>query len=203
MSEDNIALFDMDESLADLNKVVYSKLKELQSPAERDCYGAVEFTDLWDIRDPWIFKRIELIKSQPSFWSSLPEIPMGIEILNKAKEIGFDCHILTKGPKCYPNAWKEKLEWCQARFGDMPVHITSDKGMVYGKVLYDDYPGYVLRWLKHRPQGLVIMPEYFNNKDFHHKQVVKWNGKNIDQVVDALERSFNRKKSSCILPGLY
>tara|TARA_Y100000310_G_C20512920_1_gene729762 strand:+ start:436 stop:588 length:153 start_codon:yes stop_codon:yes gene_type:complete len=46
--------------------------------------------------------------------------------------------------------------------------ITEDKGIVYGKVLVDDYPCYIKRWLENRPRGLVIMPAHSYNRDFEH-----------------------------------
>ena len=65
--------------------------------------------------------------------------------------------------------------------------------MVYGKVLYDDYPDYIERWLKHRPRGLVVMPVNDHNKSFDHPNVFKWYGTNISELRIAFELTYYRK----------
>jgi hypothetical protein len=145
----NIGLFDLDGSLANHDKAVFEGLAALKGPDE----PAVE-----DVRDayqiPHLKARIDLITKQPSWWLNLEPIPMGFQVLRLAKEIGFQIHVLTQGPKTKPLAWKEKVEWCQKHLGpDIDIHITRNKGMVYGKFLYDDYPEYMLKWLEHRPEG--------------------------------------------------
>jgi hypothetical protein len=62
------------------------------------------------------------------------------------------------------------------------VTITHDKGLVYGAVLVDDWPDYILKWLEHRPRGLVIMPAHDHNAGFTHHNVVRYDGTNIDEV---------------------
>jgi 5'-nucleotidase len=92
------------------------------------------------------------------------------------------------------------VEWCRRHLGaETPVHITEDKGLVYGKFLYDDFPEYCLSWLRHRPRGLVIMPETSWNKDFNHAQVLKYSGKNLDEVRQALLICLQRKKGEPLL----
>jgi hypothetical protein len=70
---------------------------------------------------------------------------------------------------------------------------SSGKGRVYGRVLYDDYPDYMLKWLKNRPRGLGIMPVTQANKNFTHPQVVRYDGTNHKVVERALQAVFNRK----------
>jgi 5'(3')-deoxyribonucleotidase len=188
----NIGLFDMDGSLTDYEGQLTADLQKLMSPEEKSCYKGVS---VWKLEEhPHFRNRIRMIKAQTNWWLNLPEIRLGLGVLNIAQEIGFDIHILTKGPKWHPQAWKEKVEWCQKRFGrNIDIHITSDKGIVYGKFLYDDYPEYMFRWLKFRPRGLGIMPVNDNNRDFEHPQVIKFDGNNYDVVEDALKTCYNRK----------
>lgn len=78
----------------------------------------------------------------------------------------------------------------------MDITITRDKGLVYGKVLVDDYPGYIERWLKWRKNGLVIMPASKSNKDFKHEQVIRYDGSNLEEVSLAMESVKLRISSS-------
>lgn len=194
----NIGLFDMDGSLADYEQKLKDDLFLTMSPDE---IKNDSNKNIWDLDELYYYKqRIRTIKSQPNWWLNLPIMVNGFAILNMAREIGFDIHILTKGPKWYPTAWKEKIEWCQNYLGkDIDVHITSDKGLVYGKFLYDDYPEYMLKWLAYRPRGLGIMPVNNNNKDFEHPQVIKWDGSNecFHKIKEALVECFNRKVGKC------
>ena len=152
---ENIALFDMDGTLADYNGSMIKDLEEIKFPDETDYTPH----DWHNSRLPnYMLRRIKLISSRPEWWRSLPRIELGFEILRIAQEIGFDINILTKGPSNDSNAWKEKLEWVREHLGAVKVTITEDKGLVYGKVLVDDYKPYMDRWLKWRPRGLGIMP---------------------------------------------
>jgi 5'-nucleotidase len=191
ITSDNIGLFDLDGSLANYDKAVLEGLAALKSPDEspvEDVRGAYQI--------PHLKARIELISRQPNWWLNLEQIEMGFQVLHRAKEIGFQIHVLTQGPKTKPLAWKEKVEWCQKHLGsDIDIHITRNKGMVYGKFLYDDYPEYMLKWLEHRPRGLGIMPVNKGNKDFRHPQVVRWDGTNRDEVTERLRAAHKR------LPG--
>jgi 5'-nucleotidase len=179
---DDIGLFDMDGSLADFDGALRRDLERMRAPQEPPI-GA----DLWDDTPPHLEERMRLIRSSPGWWRSLPAIEAGFVVYRLAQELGFNNQILTKGPKRFATAWQEKLEWCQRYFGDdIDVHVVSDKRVVYGKFLYDDYPGYMLRWLRHRPRGLGIMPATEANQDFRHPNVLRWDGTNLDAVRRAL-----------------
>lgn len=188
MRSDNIGLFDMDGSLADYERQLVEDLEKLRAPEEPP------IGNVWEAENklPHLRARMNLIKAQPGWWFNLPEIGAGMQILREAMRIGFDCHILTKGPKKHPYAWAEKVQWVQHHIGDLQIHVTSDKGLVYGKFLYDDFPEYILRWLEHRPRGLAIMPVTAYNKHLVHPQIIQWNGENLEEVVKALELVKNR-----------
>ena len=82
-----------------------------------------------------------------------------------------------------------KKKWIDKNLGeDVDFTITRDKGLVYGKVLVDDYPQYIERWLKWRERGLVIMPANESNKYFNHQQVIRYDGTNLEEVSKAMER---------------
>jgi hypothetical protein len=124
---------------------------------------------------------------------------MGFNILRMLRKKGLKIHALTKGPVTNPNAWTEKVLWFQEYMNkEDKMNITQDKGLFYGKILVDDYPGYIKRWLKYRPRGLVIMPATNANGDFEHQQVVRYDGTNMseveDRVDDALKGMKGRKK---------
>ncbi|MCK5018074.1 MAG: hypothetical protein KAS32_13540, partial [Candidatus Peribacteraceae bacterium] len=106
---------------------------------------------------------------------------------------GFEIMILTKGPKSSPNAWKEKVEWCRLHVPDAKITITEDKSLVYGKVLVDDFPDYIIPWLKYRPRGLVIMPEHKYNIEFCNPRVVHTNGDNIGVIKEVLTQVKDRE----------
>jgi 5'-nucleotidase len=194
---DNIALFDMDRSLVDYDEGIINSLNMIVSHDEKkitkENIGQME-------RTRFTHERIKLIRSQTGWWFNLNPLQEGMKVLDMAREIGFQIHILTKGPKKLPTAWKEKVEWCQKHIGEnVDIHITSNKGMVYGKVLYDDYPEYMNQWIKNRPRGLGIMPSQFHNVDFQHPNVLKSNAENIEQVKTALSIAFERKPGEKIV----
>ena len=180
-----IALFDLDGSLADYESALARDLRKLQSPEETPMTG-----NLHDLeRQEHIHARMQLIKSMPGWWLSLPRIEAGFDVVSAAADLGYEMNVLTKGPGSHSIAWKEKLEWCKAQpeLHTANIHIVSNKGLVYGNVLYDDYPNYMAIWLEHRPRGLGIMPVTEYNKDFHHPNVIKYDG-NISEIREALEK---------------
>ena len=186
-NRENIALFDMDNTLCDYDGAMRRDLIAIDGLSESLPI------DFHKQAPNYIVKRMALIKNQPDWWLNLPELKIGMEIYKIAKEIGFDIHILTKGPKTKPNAWTEKVKWCHSHLGeDVKITITSDKSLVYGKVLVDDYPDYVLDWLKWRKRGTCIMPEHKYNENFRHPQVLKYNGNNMEDVKRTLNRAYNR-----------
>ena len=96
--------------------------------------------------------------------------------------------ILSKGPRSNPDAWAEKIVWCRRNMpdDDYGITLTDDKGLVYGKVLVDDWPKYVGRWLTWRRRGLVVMPAHPYNAGFEHPQVVRYDGTNLQEVRERL-----------------
>ncbi len=187
---ENIGLFDLDGSLANYDKAMLAGLESLRAP------GEAPIDDLWDLeRFPHLEARKTIISSMPGFWMSLEPIPKGFKILNMAIELGFRVVVLTQTPKTKPIAAQEKIMWIQKHLGDVDFELTRDKGLVYGRFLYDDYAPYMTKWLKHRPRGLGIMPEHEYNKNFNHPQLIKHTDspESLDQIRKALIAVRDRK----------
>lgn len=168
-----IALVDMDGTIVDYDGAMTRDLAKLRAPDEQP------FEDRGGPsgeNPPHIEERVRLIRHQPGWWRNLEPLPAGMALLRTLEAIGFQVNILTKGPSSTHSAWTEKVEWCARHIPGIPVTVTADKGLVYGKVLVDDWPPYIQRWQKWRPRGLVIMPAHRWNADFQHPNVVRYSG---------------------------
>jgi 5'-nucleotidase len=174
---DMIALFDLDDTLADYRGQVLRDLKRIASD------GEPPVAEVFSTK-PYLSARRKMITAQVGWWLNLPKFQLGWDVLEVVKELGYSVSILTKGPKTNHTAWSEKLQWCNkhlVKYID-GVTICHDKSIVYGAVLVDDFPAYIKSWLDHRPRGLVIMPAHDYNSDFIHPQVVRYDGTNILEV---------------------
>ena len=183
-----IALFDMDGTLADYDGALLRDLNKIRSPHEPKIEDA--HVDL-----PYIEARRHMISSQIGWWLNLKPFKLGFDVYHMCKALGYEVSILTKGPRSKYNAWSEKIEWCHKHLGKDEIDgvtITHNKGLVYGNVLVDDYPEYIEQWLKHRPRGLVIMPAHKFNENFQHKNVIRYDGLNFDEVHETLRIQFER-----------
>lgn len=188
-----IALVDLDGTLADYNGQLSRDMTKLVSPTEVD----YPFSAVHDNHAPdYIKARKTVITSQEGWWKNLDKYKPGMEILQVLVNIGFDIEILTKGPRTKPAAWKEKVEWCSENLNcNYKMNIVQDKGLVYGRVLVDDYPDYIVAWLKHRPRGLVIMPDHTYNRDYSHPNVYRYTG-NVIELTEILLKAYKRKESN-------
>jgi len=183
-----IALFDLDDSLADYTGAIRRDLELMRSPSEPEMPE-----DIWNHRYPaYIKQRIRTLRSVPGWWLNLEPIPAGMYAVELAKEMGYEVHILSKGPTSQPTAWKEKVEWCQ-KYLKADIHLVTDKSLIYGTFLYDDYVAYMNSWLVHRPRGLGIMPKNSINKDYSHPQVIHWDGENKDELFRAMKIAYDRE----------
>jgi hypothetical protein len=193
---ERIAWFDMDGSLFDFDGHLRKSLIPLCSPDELKLLYSMGLSEL-EKAYPHIEARTRLIKDLPGWWRDMPPLESGFEVFRMAQSVGFDCRILTKGPKLSPIAWMEKVQCCHEHLGDkIDIAIVSsedDKGEVYGRVLYDDYRPNMEAWLQNRPRGLGIMPVTESNKDFVHPNVVKYDGTNVDAVQAALQKAWDRQ----------
>lgn len=180
---ERIALIDLDGTVVDYDGQMKRDLEALRGPTEPP-FNALGPQD----QEPHIEARMSVIKRQPGWWRNLPELPSGMELVQMLRELGFSLNILTKGPHRTTSAWAEKVDWVRAHIPDAAVTITEDKGLVYGKVLCDDWPLYIKRWLAWRPRGLVIMPAHPWNAAFSHPNVIRYDGRPEvrEQVYDRL-----------------
>jgi len=195
---EDVALFDMDGTLCDYDRALSEKLEELRSPNEPQYISS--------IRDapPHIKRRADMIRASEEWWENLPRFQLGWDILEIAKNLDYRIMILTQGPRKNPSSWSGKKKWIDKNLGeDVDVTITRNKGLIYGKVLVDDFPGYIKGWLKYRKRGVVIMPANESNQNFIHPNVIRYDGTNINQVKKALELAKKRKyKESLDLSNL-
>ena len=171
-----IALIDLDGTLADYDAAMLRDLNAIRSPGE-----PVE-TIPHRSDEPYMKARAKMIRSQPGWWFNLEPIKTGFDVVELLKKYKFDLHVLTKAPHSVDAAWTEKVLWCRKHLPETDITITQKKGLVYGKVLVDDWVPYITEWLEHRPRGLVIMPVQRWNVGFTHPQVVRYDGTNITEV---------------------
>lgn len=134
-----IALIDLDGTLANYDLAMATALERLRSPEEpligEDLHHG----------PPWLEARQDLIKQAPGFWQNLDLIPRGFEVIDVLRALSFRLMVLSKGPRSAPNAWTEKVLWCQRHLPDARVTIGEDKGM--DRLLFDDWPPYIQSWL--------------------------------------------------------
>ena len=197
---EKIALFDMDGTLCDYHGAMVRSLELLQSPDELP----IDPCHLHGDVPSWLSERISLIRRVPGWWENLPRLDDGFAILELAIQIGFEPQILTKGPATTAIAWSEKLIWCQknlphaTRPDGTPqyilTHIVMDKGGTYGRMLTEDYPPYVMRWLKWRKRGLAVLLDRPYNRGFEHPQVVRYDGTSasLTMVRERMQAAFER-----------
>jgi hypothetical protein len=112
----------------------------------------------------------------------------GFQVLDVIKEIGFSLNVLTKGPFKTTSAWTQKVDWSREHLGDIPVTITEDKGLTYGRVLFDDWPPYIKDWLAWRPRGLVVMLGHTWNQGFVHPNVVRIDRSNLNADLEVVRK---------------
>lgn len=179
-NHDAIALWDLDGTLADYDPAMEEWLNKLRSPQET-----------WtgrghNVNEEWMRERIKLVRRLPGFWRDLRPLNLGFELIEAAKPFNFENHVLTKSPKAAFNAFTEKAEWCNYYVPDFHVTIGGKKQLVYGKVLFDDWPGYILPWLEVRPRGLAIAVAQPWNEGLTHPNLVRYDGTNLNEVVDRL-----------------
>ncbi len=188
------ALFDLDASLADYAGAMrrdMARYSDLQPPYPLHWEQGLP---------PYVKNLMNLIRERPGWWRNLEQIAAGFQVLDEAIRTGFDIHVLTKSPQHIPSAASEKVHWVREHIGpQMPngdtvdIHISDDKSLVYGRMLYDDYPVFMDAWLGARPRGLGIMPVNEFNADYRHEQVVRWDGTNFEEVQERMQEAFERE----------
>jgi 5'-nucleotidase len=191
MTAENICLFDMDGTLCDYENALAESMAFLRSPHEPPYTGVPK-----DDAPEYLRARANIIRSSVEWWAELPKLKLGFDIWYIAGLLNYRRMILTQGPKRNPNAWSGKKIWIDKNMGqDTDITITRDKGLVYGKVLVDDWPEYILRWLEWRPRGLVIMPASSSNAGFTHPQVIRYeSGSQLTGIKNRMEEVMLKEK---------
>ena len=187
---DITALFDLDGTLADFDGRMRQKMAEITSPGEPPWSPNNR-----DDEPKYLTNRRRLIKETPGFWANLNRLTDGFRVMGSAVMLGFGIMILSRGPGRGFNAWSEKVQWCKDHIAcKHKITLTEDKGLVYGRVLVDDWPPYIKDWLEWRPNGTVIMPARSYNVDFVHPQVLRYiQDVNDEEMIDELKRQRARK----------
>lgn len=184
-----VALIDLDGTLANFDFALEREMGKLRSPYEPPMDPAVSHDDEPD----WLRARRDLIKRTPGFWRTLPKIDVGFEVLDVIRSLGFRLVVLSNGPAKIPAAWAEKVSWCREHVPDADVTVGRDKGLVYGRVLFDDWPPYIERWLRWRPRGLVIMLDHPHNQAFQgDPRVLRYTGVEQGELRERLARAAGR-----------
>lgn len=187
MENQKVALFDMDGTICDYVGSMKAELEKLRAPNEPiiDPFSREDGPDY-----QYLWNRMDLIKADENWWANLPRYQLGFDVLKVTTELGYYNEVLTQAPKNHPAALAGKLRWIHNNLDeDIDFTMTRNKSRHYGKVLVDDYPAYVIEWLKYRKRGLVIMPANEYNLGFKHEQVVIYNGTNKEEVRTALIRA--------------
>lgn len=187
MSAPPVALIDLDGSLADYDAAMRRDYAALCGPGEY-------LEDLYDEKLPWVKARRDLISRQPGWWRGLARIERGFEVVDMFRDLGFRLMVCTRASKQKPDCWGEKVEWCREHLPDASVTITQDKGLVYGRVLLDDWPPYGKRWLAHRPRGLLVMvAQPWNEHAFlDDPRVIRYDGSGKDALLERLKGARDR-----------
>jgi 5'(3')-deoxyribonucleotidase len=179
-----IALVDLDGTLCDCSTAILERLAELRGP------GDSPEDELKPEPPPYILARRRIITSTPGFWRNLQPIPTGLRLVSLLVELGFDTHVLTKGPSNNPSAWAEKFEWCRLHVPELRVIVSEDKSLVHGDVLVEDWLPYITQWRRRCPNGFVIIPAQPWNADAearHLENSIRYDGTNLRDVRTLLE----------------
>jgi hypothetical protein len=180
-----VALVDLDGTLCDCAGALEREMSELRGPNEGG-----EDESRWD-PPRFIEARRRLVMAVPGFWRNLAPLASGFELLDLLRGVGFDIHILTKGPADNSLAWMEKFEWCRRHVPDLPIVITENKELVSGAVLVEDWPPYIDTWIGAFPSGLVIIPHQRWNigvEARHPKNAVRYDGAGTESLRRRLEK---------------
>lgn len=185
MDDEKVALVDIDGTLADFRGA-------LDRDVARVLNGRGE-----DVKVPaCVVQEIEwLIRGQAGWYRNLKPIPFGFDIVRMLQEIGFRIMIMTKSSKESINAWSEKAAWIKEHLPEADVTVTQDKSLVYGRVLIDDYPNHFLKWMDHRPRGIVVMPKQAWNKGTSMRPNLHpiSSREDLEALRPVLEEAFDRK----------
>jgi hypothetical protein len=185
-----IALLDLDGTCADYDKALTAEMAKIASPGDPPY--------IKHSGDTFMNARRKLIQNQSGFWRNLEKLELGFEVINVLKYVGFSINVLTQGPRKSINAWSEKVLWCQEHLADIPITITQDKSLSYGRVLVDDFSPYFLKWLEHRPRGLVVCVAHPWNEMFavggeaYQSNIFRYNGNNKVELLQVLQKAYDR-----------
>lgn len=161
-----LVFFDLDGTLADFDKAVTERIREMLPPG-------TQFSRIESEMTPEITAMYENIKRLPGFWRNLEVIQDGHRLFEFFKSCNARMHILTRASRRNPRCWAEKVEWVNEHYPDTPITITMKKEVTRGDVLVDDMPSYLEAWLKNNPTSKALMPDQPWNQDFAHERCMR------------------------------
>lgn len=182
-----IALVDLDGTLADYDGAMAKGLISLSAGVEFPTpLQGVGFTR--EQNPPWLQERERMVRSMPGFYRNLAEIPMGMYMFRNLLQEHFECHIATKCPSHNSAvAAMEKIQWCEGHLGYEPkVTICGDKSLLFGDLLFDDWPGYTTPWLDRHQDGIVLMLDQPWNATYEHERVIRVKNQKLERSMDYL-----------------
>jgi len=171
--DDFVALIDMDGTVADYDLAMYEGLSFLASPQEITDHGPVETWLRGSFPQDILKRRMDFIKKRPGFFENLKPIETGMSVVALLQDLGYRLMIASKAPGWGDEPWVEKARWCRKHLPEPGITLTHDKSLLYGKVLFDDWPAYTEAWLKHRPRGKVIMLDGPHNQGYEHPNCLR------------------------------
>ena len=181
MNMKKIALFDMDDTLCAYREKL---LRDLMDNLGEDSLNGLDLFQ--EERIPLaIRQKIKQIRQQKGWWATLPFVPSGMELWSYLGSLEFERHLLTKAPyrKEDSNGWSEKFEWHKLFLPEADNFTeTLDKQYSFGNVLVDDWPAYILPWLKRWESSVAILPVHPYNLNFKHPRAIHYDGKNFGEL---------------------
>lgn len=171
--DDFVALIDMDGTVADYDLAMYEGLQVLASPQEIADHGPVETWLRGSFPQDILKNRMDFIKKRQGFFENLKPIATGMSVVALLQDLGYRLMVASKAPGWGDEPWVEKARWCRKHLPKQGITLTHDKSLVYGKVLFDDWPAYTEAWLRHRPRGKVIMLDGPHNQGYEHSNCMR------------------------------
>ena len=110
----DIALFDLDGTMANYDEAMLRDLGKIQSPQE-----TLEHPLHGESQPKWLLTRMDMIRSVGGWWLNLSPLQLGFDVYAVVQELDYEIHVLTKGNLRISNAWKEKVEWVRKHLGSI------------------------------------------------------------------------------------
>lgn len=186
-----IILVDMDDTIEHLLKAWVKGVNEKYGL----CVSCNEIVS-WDVSAAFpglTHEQVYSIPMQPGFWRSVEPIEEAAEVLSRLIASGHEIFIVTATP--YESIFEKMNEMLFKYFPFLSwdqVIVTSRKQMIRGDVLIDD--GIHNLEGGHYEKILMTAPHNINYDAEKHGMIRVLNWKEIERVIDQLQRRANASK---------